>query len=68
VRQLAAALAQASLLAVHRIVVFGAVKREQARRRKAAASCRTPARLRPPAKKSTICATEDRVAGYSPAP
>ena len=46
VRQLAAAFAQASLLAVHCSAVLGPVRREQARRRKAAASCRTPERLR----------------------
>jgi len=35
-----------SLLAVHKGAVLGPVKREQARRGKAAASCRTPERLR----------------------
>jgi len=42
VRQLAAAFAQASLLAVHRSAGLGPAQREQARTRKAAASCRTP--------------------------
>jgi len=42
VRQLAAAFAQASLLAV-----LGPGRREQARRTKAAASCRTPESLSP---------------------
>jgi hypothetical protein len=42
VRQLAAAFLQDSLLAVHQIVALGLLKREQARRRKVAASCRTP--------------------------
>jgi hypothetical protein len=44
VRQLAAAFVQASLLAVQWSAVLG--KRKQARGRKAAASCRTPKRLR----------------------
>jgi len=46
VRQLAAAFAQASLLAENLNAVLGRVTREQARGRKAAASCRTPERLR----------------------
>ena len=59
VRQLAAAFAQANLLAVQWSAVLGQVGCEQARRTKAAASCRTPERLRRWAEERTfLCLSE----------